>query len=846
MSSIEINPQFSLVLNFINQTNQSVFLTGKAGTGKTTLLRYIKQNTYKQSAIIAPTGVAAINAGGSTIHSFFQFAFNPFVPYFKDNGQYDYSKMSVHTHKYNAQRLSIIRNLELLIIDEISMVRADLLDRIDYTLRVVRKKYDQSFGGVQLLFIGDMHQLPPVAQQEEWKIMEQHYLSPFFFDSYAIQRHTPVYIELEKIYRQSEETFVALLNKVRNNQLDAESLNLLNKRFKDKISDLDYQNNITLTTHNRKADEINTRNLNAIKSKAFNYKAEINGIFSDKNYPVDETLVLKVGTRVMFLKNNSEKNYYNGKIGLVTFLDKDKVKVKCEEDNYEIEVTPEKWQNVTYQVESKTKQIQEDVLGTYSQLPLRYAWAITIHKSQGLTFDKLIIDAAESFSAGQVYVALSRCRSLEGLTLSSKIQNNALFNDKNILNFSKQKQNDNELQQSFFDSKKSYSKVIISDLFDFESLLEMSLTLQKALHTFQNKLSGDSIQWANTFILEIRKNKEIADKFKPQLSQLLESPIAIEQNDNLQNRIKQAAIYFNDKTTLLLDALKNCSMLTESKEAAGELNELLQQFFEQIFFKQYFFSAFTNGFSFADFVSHKLKIQYPDVKMNVYATAKNIKLNSDTPHPKLYRELALLRDEICNDEMKPIYLVAANKTLIELCQYLPINDTELEKITGFGPAKVEAFGERFLKRIKTYLLENNLESNMLSMPDKKKKKTSTKKANRVEDVEIDVERFNSSKKINTKEATFNMFKQDFSIQEIAESRKLTVNTIQNHLLPYVANNEINLAKLVDEKKQKVILKALENFKKEDGLTFIKSQLPDDITYADIKFTMAGKSAQQMP
>ncbi|MEI6020388.1 MAG: helix-turn-helix domain-containing protein [Bacteroidota bacterium] len=844
MSSIEINPQFSLVLNFINQTNQSIFLTGKAGTGKTTLLRYIKQNTYKQSAIIAPTGVAAINAGGSTIHSFFQFAFNPFIPYFKDNGQYDYSKMSVNTHKYNAQRLAIIRQLELLIIDEISMVRADLLDRIDYTLRVVRKKYDLPFGGVQLLLIGDMHQLPPVAQQEEWKIMEQHYLSPFFFDSYAIQKHTPVYIELEKIYRQSEEKFVELLNKVRNNRLDAPALELLNSRFREKISDQDYQNNITLTTHNRKADEINNKNLAALKTKAYSYKAELNGLFSDKNYPVDETLILKVGTRVMFLKNNTEKNYYNGKIGIITFLDNEKVKVKCEEDNYEIEVSAEKWQNVSYQVEAKSKQIQEEVLGTFSQLPLRYAWAITIHKSQGLTFDKLIIDAADSFSAGQVYVALSRCRSIEGLSLSSKIKNNALFNDKNILNFSQQKQNETELQQSFYDSKKNYSKVIICELFDFENVTDLNLNFQKAVHTFQNKLSGDSLQWANVLMHEIKLNTDVADKFKPQLQQLLDSPISIEQNDNLQNRIKQAAIYFTDKTNNILQQLNACSMLTESKEAAGELNDLLQQFLEQIFFKNYFFTLLTNGFAFADFVNYKLKIQYPQLKINVYATAKNIKINSDTPHPKLYRELVLLRDEICNDEMKPIYLVAANKTLIELCQFLPVNETELVKISGFGPAKVESFGDRFLKRIKIYLFENNLESNMAAMPDKKKKKSSAKKVK--SDEGMDVERFTSLKKVNTKEATFNMFKENFSIQEIAESRKLTVSTIQNHLLPYVASNEINLSKLVDEKKQKAILKALENYNKEDGLAAVKNQLPENVSYADIKFTMAGKAAEELP
>ena len=842
MSNIEINPQFSLVLNFINQTNQSVFLTGKAGTGKTTLLRYIRHNTYKQTAVLAPTGVAAINAGGSTIHSFFQFAFNPFSPVFKDNGMYDYVKMNIHPIKYNSQRLAILRQLELLIIDEISMVRADLIDRVDYTLRVVRKKYDLPFGGVQLLFIGDMHQLPPVAQQDEWKVLEQHYLSPFFFDSYVIQRFPPIYIELTKIYRQSEEAFVALLNKVRNNKLDQDALQLLNAKFKPNISEADYQNNITLTTHNRKADDINARNLNALKTKAFTYHAKVDGSFSDKNYPVDESLTLKVGTKVMFLKNNQEKNYYNGKIGYVTYLDKEKVKVTCDEDKSEIEVSPERWQNVSYQVEPKSKQIQEDVLGSYTQLPLRYAWAITIHKSQGLTFDKLIIDAAESFSAGQVYVALSRCRSLDGLTLSSKIQTQSLHNDKNILLFSQQKQNDSDLQQSFFDSKKAYAKTIIAEVFDFGTLQDLDVNMHKILRIFKGKLNSESLQWANDLSAIGTHMKEVSDKFKPQLLQLLDSPIAVEQNDAIQNRIKQAASYFYDKSDLALNLLKHCKLVTESKEASSELNELLQQYLDLVFLKNYYCQHLKDGFSFGDFVKHKMQVQYPSVKINVYASAKNLKVGKDTPHPKLYRNLALLRDDICNEDFKPIYLVAANKTLLELCQYLPVTPHELEQISGFGKAKVEDFGDRFLACIREYLHENNIESNMAALAPKKKKSAKSKHSN-PEDVR-DASARETTKKVDTKMASFNMFKENFSVQEIAEFRKLTVGTVQNHLLPFVASQEIDMNRLVDPRKQKQILNALENYKKEEGLAAVKNSLPDDISFADIKFVLAGKTAAE--
>jgi len=838
MQSIEINPQFKLVLNFVNQTNQSIFLTGKAGTGKTTLLKYIKQNTYKQTSVIAPTGVAAINAGGSTIHSFLQFAFTPFIPFFKDNGQYDFAKMNNHTVKFNSQRLNILRQLELLVIDEISMVRADLLDQIDYTLRIVRKKWDLPFGGVQLLFIGDMHQLPPVAQHEEWKLLEQYYKSPFFFDSYAIQRHPPVYIELDKIYRQSEETFVSLLNKVRNNRLDEAALNLLNAQYKSNISENEYQNNITLTTHNKKADEINAKNLAALKTPKYYYKAAVDGSFSEKNYPIDENLILKVGTRVMFLKNNTEKNYYNGKIGIITFLDKDKVKVKCEEDKYEIEVAKESWQNISYKLEPGTKQIKEDILGTYSQLPLRYAWAITIHKSQGLTFDKLIIDAAESFSAGQVYVALSRCRSLQGLTLSSKIHQNTLFNDQNILNFSQQKQNENELAQTFFDSKKNYLKIILADLFDFENIVDMQLQLQKIIHEFNSKILKEGHDWALQLINEIKNLQEVSKKFHPQLNQLLESPIAFEQNDNLQNRLKQAANYFSDKTNIILGFISDCKLITESKEAANELNPLLLQIQDAIFYKDYFFDFCKTGFSFSEFVNHKLKIIYPEKKLNVYASSKNTKINSDVLHPKLFRSLLLLRDEICSEEAKPIFLVASGKTITELCNYLPVNDEDLSKITGFGDAKIAAYGDRFIRLIKDYLSEYNLESNMAAMPQKKAKKSAKKKP----DEEQNEFSINAKARVNTKEATFNMFKENFSIQEIAMHRKLTVGTVQTHLIPYIANNEIDISKLVAEDKQKLILKALENFKNEQGLGAIKGKLPDDITFAEIRFVMASKLA----
>ena len=827
MSTIEISPQFEQVLNFVNRTNQSIFLTGKAGTGKTTLLKYIKQNTFKQISIVAPTGVAAINAGGSTIHSFFQFPFAPFLPALKESGEIDSTK-NLPALKYNAQRLAIFRNLELLVIDEISMVRADLLDQMDVTLRQTRKKWHLPFGGVQVLLIGDMYQLPPVVQQEEWKLLKEVYPSAYFFDSLVVRRNPPVYIELDKIYRQSEQTFISLLNKVRNNNLDLESLDLLNSHYKANITKEDYRNNITLTTHNRKADEINKRNLNDLEGKEYKFKSKVEGIFSDRNYPADEELILKKGTRVMFLKNNNEKNYYNGKIGIVSYIDSDKIKVKCDEDHYEIEVGKENWTNVSYNVDKTTKHINEEVLGTYTQYPLRLAWAITIHKSQGLTFDKLIIDAAESFSAGQVYVALSRCRSLSGLTLSSRINRQSLLNDNNILNFASTKHDNEQVNTIFSSGQRSFIKTVLIGLFDFTEQVQNRQDLGGILQLYKSRINNDGMDWANTFLSKVDSLNDVSNRFKYQLTNLIDNAKNVEVDDILQSRLKQAALYFELEIKKCLDDLKNCSLTTESKEAATEINTLLQLLFDALFQKHSLVKTLSGGFIFSDFVKNKLKIVYPDFKVNIYASAKNTKVSVDVKYPQLYRELLLQRDEICREEQKPIYIVANSKTLIELANYLPNTPESLLKISGFGEAKVNAYGDVFLRIIKNYMSEHELESNINDLIPKKERKTKKEKD----------ETEGKEKKINTKEQTYLLFKQGIKLEEIAKQRGFALSTVQAHLVPYIASGEILIDDLVTKKKQNLILKALEKFNYEDGLNPIKSNLPEDISYAEIRYLMA--------
>ncbi|MBA3680142.1 MAG: helix-turn-helix domain-containing protein [Bacteroidetes bacterium] len=830
MSTIEINQQFEYVLNFVNQTNQPIFLTGKAGTGKTTLLKHIKENTIKNMAVVAPTGVAAINAGGTTIHSFFQFPFAPFLPVLNLEGHADFSKQSLASFKYNSLRLSIFRKLELLVIDEISMVRADLLDQIDFVLRSSRKKTHLPFGGVQVMFIGDMHQLPPVVNHEEWRLLSHIYQSPYFFDSLVVKNNPPVYIELEKIYRQKDQDFIDILNKVRNNNLSFEDLAELNTHYKPDLANDFIRDNITLTTHNQKADEINQKLLSELADKPCVFKSKVEGIFGEKNYPADEQLILKKGTRVMFLKNNTEKNYYNGKIGIVTYVNDSSIKVKCEEDHNEIEVGKEVWTNVSYKLNKETKVIEEEILGTFSQYPLRLAWAITIHKSQGLTFEKVIIDAAHSFSAGQVYVALSRCRSLGGLTLSSKINAETLFNDKKILHFSSSnKQDQTAIDSIFRSSKEEYIKTMLLNLFDLTDIIYSRKDLAGIFQMYKTRLHASVNEWSDTLFSKLDALNEVSLKFKNQLINLIVASSNVEYDESISKRLSQATTYFLTEFENILSSLKNVPFTTESKEAAEEINAELQSLFEQVLTKNALFKSSAYGFNLHEFLKAKLKIVYPAIRINVYENAKNAKVSSDVNHPALYRNLLLLRDDICNDSHKPIYMVASNKTLKELTEFLPTTTDELLKISGFGEAKVEIFGKDFLNIIKEYMNEHELESNMQAKSPVKEKKA--KKVKNSEEKEV---------KVSSKEQTFRLFKEGMSMQEIAAVRGYAISTLESHLAPYIESGEIKIDQLVSEEKQKTILKALEKFDKSAGLTPIKSKLPSDISFSEIRYVLAHK------
>lgn len=465
-------------LKFINQTNKSVFLTGKAGTGKTTLLKEIIKTTHKNTAVVAPTGIAALNAGGVTIHSLFQLPFGGFIPdtiapHISNSIKFE-SKSTLSRHfKMSASKRNVIRNIELLVIDEVSMLRADLLDAIDFMMQSVRRN-KQPFGGAQVLFIGDLLQLPPIIKPEEWEILRKYYRGKFFFHSHVVQQNPPLYIELDKIYRQTDAEFIDVLNNLRNNTITKADVNILNQFVN---PDFDFKKNkgyITLTTHNHKADSINNEALNELEGAIFNYNAQIVDDFPDKIYPVEESLELKVGSQIMFIKNDLsfEKNYYNGKMGIVKQLSKNEIFVEFPEENKTIEVERYEWQNIRYKVNENTKEIKEEVLGTFTHYPIKLAWAITVHKSQGLTFDKAALDVSRVFQPGQAYVALSRLRSLKGLVLLAPIQMNGLSNDNDVMLYAEQKASEAYIQKSLEQETKDYLFKYLKATFDWQDLAQ--------------------------------------------------------------------------------------------------------------------------------------------------------------------------------------------------------------------------------------------------------------------------------------------------------------------------------------------------------------------------------------
>lgn len=546
------NKYFQMAVEFVNHTAKHIFLTGKAGTGKTTFLKYIQETSHKKLAIVAPTGVAAINAGGVTIHSLFQLPFGSFLPTSRqsiDNisGNF-YNKQSLfRKFRFSNDKRQLIQELDLLVIDEVSMVRADLLDAVDTVLRHIRKKPNLPFGGLQMLYIGDLSQLPPVVNEREWDVLGQYYESPFFFHAKVIETCPPTYLELKKIYRQSDQAFIEILNNVRNNTMSKEDLDLLNRYYQPDFKPEKKGEYITLTTHNAKADIINQKELQKLPGKVHTFDAHIEGEFNERSYPAESRLQLKEGAQIMFIRNDKgeERRYYNGKLGTIKSIKGDEITIMFPDSTTPLVLETEEWKNIRYHYDKEQDQIIEEELGTFIQYPIRLAWAITIHKSQGLTFNKAIIDAGQSFAPGQVYVALSRLTSLDGLVLFSRIRENCISTDAQANAFAATAQEEGALQQELKAAQQRYTHDFLLATFDWEKLADHTKAFSEAMETRKIPMLEEAKVLAKELIEYVKAHQKIAENFQKKLRHMLMQA----EKDGYQyihERISAAHKYFSD------------------------------------------------------------------------------------------------------------------------------------------------------------------------------------------------------------------------------------------------------------------------------------------------------------
>lgn len=792
------NPELELALNFIDKTDRNIFVTGKAGTGKTTFLHQIKKESLKRMVIVAPTGVAAINAKGVTIHSFFQMPFGPILPNQIENTN--------QQRKFSKTKIDIIKSLDLIIIDEISMVRADLLDGIDQVMRRYKNR-NKVFGGAQVLMIGDLQQLAPVVKPNEWSLLQNYYNTVYFFSSKAYQEANMVSIELKHIYRQKNEDFITILNEIRTDTLSEKSAKILNERYNPTFSPTSDDGFITLTTHNNRANLMNNSELNKLKTKSYYFDAEVSGKFSENSYPNDEKLELKIGAQVMFIKNDSsaDKRYFNGKIGIVTDISKENVTVQCPNEIDEIVTERETWENINYSINEETKEIKEDVTGSFSQIPLRLAWAITIHKSQGLTFEKAIIDAEASFAHGQTYVALSRCTSLEGLVLKTQITSNAIINDRTVSVFNESVEENHPDERILNASEIQFQLNLISELFDFQQFLYPISRMIDIFYKNQTSIKGEVIEH-----LQIIKDNgivalmKVANGFKNQLKALSQDMVLPENSSLIQERFTKAVAYFLSETIKnTVQPFSKISFSSDNKSVKTDFTKQYDTFQELLNEKVFALKKMTEGFK----VQEYLKVRANAVLQKTEPT--KVKKLSSKRDPILALKLRELRDEISKSLGIPHFQIFTQVTLYAICDALPRSEKELLKIEGLGKTRVSKHGKEILETIEAYCKENG------------------------------INKFNEQKKEDkkpTKQITFELFKSGLSIKEIAKERSLTKGTVESHLASFIPSGEVDILELVALKKYKKIVKAIEEteFK---NLTELKEKVDKSFTFMELRMVL---------
>jgi hypothetical protein len=810
------SPELELAKEFVRDTNCSIFLTGKAGTGKTTFLNALKKKTSKRMVVTAPTGVAAINAGGVTLHSFFQLPFGPFLPGSDGrSGQ----------HRIRREKKDLIRSLDLLVIDEISMVRADLLDGVDSILRRYRRS-DLPFGGVQLLMIGDLHQLSPVVKKEEWQILQKYYDSPYFFSSAALARIELIPIELKHIYRQSDQCFIELLNRVRDNRIDQTTIQLLNSRHIPNFSSRDGEGYITLCTHKRSAEAINFAKLKALQGRSRRFDADIEGDFPEHAYPAPATLEVKTGAQVMFVRNDltAERAYFNGKIGEISGISGDAVEVRCPGDPGAIMVEKTNWENIEYRVDPKTAEISQKVIGTFRQYPLRLAWAITIHKSQGLTFDKAIIDAQAAFAHGQVYVALSRCRTFEGMVLSSPLTSSAVKVDHAVQRFVTEIANKKLSAETLAAAKSRYQQRLLLECFSFERLRRLLGRLTTLLC-----VNADVIQTSvGSKLAEVRHRAEVeifevGEKFKRQLQGMFIDGCQPAADPVILERLAKSTVYFQEKfAEILSPCLENLAVEADNKEIRQNILDAVRQLKEESAVELAGVLSCRSGFSPGGYLralsAAAIEAGQPKPKAEAVTYSR-----ADVGHPELFETLREWRKQKAAAEGLAHYQVMHQKTLVQIAVHRPDSVAALRKIKGIGKRLAARYGPELASLVADYRRKHLINAVVLPEP--------------AAGTQLPERRAEPAVKADTKRVSLQLFQGGATIHQIAAQRGLAVSTIEGHLAFFVERGELEIGKVIRDEKRRTIVQKIAGMQGA-SLRELKTVLGDDCSYGEIKMVIA--------
>jgi len=745
----------------------------------------------------------------------------PFGPIIPDSNDVNGARIQ---RKFTKKKIDIIRSLDLLIIDEISMVRSDLLDGIDQVLRKYKNR-NKVFGGCQVLMIGDLQQLSPVVKPQEWNMLSSFYKTPFFFSSQSFLNANPINIELKHIYRQDNQEFIEILNEIRHDKLSPKSEELLNKRFQPDFSPSIDEGYITLTTHNYRADTINNKELAKIKGKSESYRASVTGKFSEHSYPTEEKLKLKIGSQVMFIKNDSDpaKRYFNGKIGKIVDLDSKRVTVRCTGDEEDIITNVETWENVNYTINKETKKITENLIGSFTQIPLRLAWAITIHKSQGLTFEKAIIDAEASFAHGQTYVALSRCKTLEGMILKTKITSSSIINDHRVASFNKNME-ENEPDISILgESEKTYFLNLVDELFNYQSFMYPVNRVIDVYYKNKSSIEGNVLE-------PITKIKEkgienilgVSLSFKKQLAILSSTVSNPEEDEKIKERITKGIAYFLAHTIEnIRKPIDELTFSTDNKSIKKDFETYLGQIEEVLKMKLFCLNGLKDEFSILKYLEVRAKAILQ--KTPISSSTKKVKkeYTQSSEHQELFEMLRELRKVLADQDDLEVYQIFTQKSLFEMCATFPITQKELKAVNGMGKVRVEKYGEEIIEVIKEYCAQNEINPNDFQpeLLEVKKNKTGKKPVG------------------SSKKESLELFKSGKTIEEISKERGLVSGTIFTHLSSFVPTGELTAEDIIGEEKVKEISESIKETKFEN-IADLMRKTNNKYTFNELRLIMS--------